>query len=599
MKCKDAAFAHVTPILRIGRAARTAALLTVFAPVLAGCAGTGSFTDGLFSRGEAATPYGAYLAGRYAASVNENLKAADFYDRALADEPDDPVILDRAFMSALVGGDMDRAIRLAKKLVALEPGERMPRVTLALADLKHGNYAEARGQIAAATPGPFTALVGTLTDAWAAVGEGDKELAMERIGAFEGRAAFALFRSFHEGLMLEVLGDDKGAGEAYAEAMETSGGGSIRIVQAYASFLQRQGRSDEARAALESFIELSPEHPLAEHALKQLDAGKPLPPLVSNAAEGTAEALYGLGSALANDTASNLAELYLRLALYMRPDFDIAQSLLAGTYEQQERWTDAVAAYAEVDEDSALYLNARIQTALALNELGKEEEAIAILKAVSKKAPGKLEPIVAMGDIYRAKEDYTQAAEQYERAITLSGGPGPANWTLYYARGICRERLGQWDKAEADLLLALDLSNEHPLVLNYLGYSWIEQHRNLDEALDMIEKAVERRPNDGFIVDSLGWARYRLGEYDLAVKYLERAAELQPGDPTINEHLGDALWKVGRRIEARFQWSHALATEPEEQRVGILRTKLDLGLEAGERAESELKGTIPAGAAGS
>ncbi|HAC58132.1 tetratricopeptide repeat protein [Parvibaculum sp.] len=598
MESVDTAFSRKAPVLRIGSVAKKLAVLAILAPALAGCAGTG-FSSGLFSGGEPETPFGAYLAGRHAASVNDNLKAADYYDKALAGEPDDPVILDRAFMSALVGGDMDRAIRLAKKLVAHDAGERMPRLTLALADLKRGDYAGAREEIAAAAPGPFTALVGTLTDAWAAVGEGNRELALERIGAFEGRAAFALFRSFHEALMLEVLGDDEGAGKAYAEAMETSGGGSIRIVEAYASYLQRQGRTDEARAVIESFMEISPEHPLATDALARLNRGETLPPLVANAAEGTAEALYGLGSALASDTSGNLAELYLRLALYMRPDFDIAQSLLAGSYEQQKRWEDAIAAYSKVDEDSPLYLNARIQTAMAMNELDRQDEAIRVLDAVSKRDPQRVEPIVAMGDIYRAKESYAEAAMQYERAIMLSGEPDSGDWTLYYARGICLERLGQWDKAEDDLLLALEMSGEHPLVLNYLGYSWIEQHRNLDEALAMIEKAVERRPNDGFIVDSLGWARYRLGEYGLAVKYLERAVELEPGDPTINEHLGDALWKVGRKIEARFQWSHALAMNPEKKREDILRTKLELGLEAGERAENELKGTLPAGAAGS
>ncbi|PKP78131.1 MAG: hypothetical protein CVT81_05725 [Alphaproteobacteria bacterium HGW-Alphaproteobacteria-3] len=595
MECVDTALARGTPVLRKGRAARAAAMLALLAPLLGGCAGS----NGIFSRGEADTPYGAYLAGRHAASVNDNLRASDFYSKALADEPSDPVILDRAFMSALVGGDMDRAIPLARRLVALNSGERMPRVTLALVGVKSGDYAQAREEIAAAAPGPFTALVGTLTVAWAAVGEGDREMALERIGTFDGRAAFALFRSFHEGLMLEVLGDEAGAGEAYGEAMETSGGGSIRIVEAYASYLQRQGRADEARAVLEGFLELSPDHPLAADALKRLTGGEALPPLVNNAAEGTAEALYGLGSALASDTSSNLAELYLRLALYMRPDFDIAQSLLAGTYEQQERWADAVAAYGKVGAGSPLAMNARIQTALALNAMDRRAEAIRVLESAAKKNPRAVEPVVAMGDIYRAAEEYAAAAAQYERAIALSGEPDSSDWTLYYARGISLERLGQWDKAEADLVLALSMSNEHPLVLNYLGYSWVEQHRNLDEALAMIEKAVERRPNDGFIVDSLGWARYRLGEYELAVKYLERAAELQPGDPTINEHLGDALWKVGRKIEARFQWSHALSMEPEARREGILRTKLDLGLEAGERAETDLKSGLPAGAAGS
>lgn len=559
---------------------------------LGGCAGTGG---GLFARSDADTPSGAYLAGRYASAVNDGARAAGYYDTALDSDPKDPVILERAFMAALTAGEMPRAVSLAKRIVEIEPGERMARLTLSLAAVKNGDYAAARDEIAAAAPGPFTVLVGTLTSAWAAAGEGDKALALEKLGAFDDRVAFALFRAYHQGLMLDMLGSAGEADAAYMSAMETSGGGSIRVVQAYASFLQRQGRPDAAKEALETFLTLSSGHPLAEDYLARLAKGEKLPPLVSDASEGVAEALYGLGSALTGDTTSELAGLYLNLALYMRPDFDIARSLLAGLYEAQERWQDAIGEYAHVENGSPLSMNARIQTAMALDRLDREPDAIRTLERLARDRPDAVEPFVAMGDIYRAKEKYAEAAAQYERAIALSGEPDESDWTLYYARGICFERLGEWDKAEADLTLALTLSGEHPLVLNYLGYSWIEQNRNLDEALAMIEKAVQRRPNDGFIVDSLGWARYRLGDYALAVKYLERAAELEPGDPTINEHLGDALWKVGRKIEARFQWNHALAAKPEEKRLAILRKKLDFGLEAAEKSEGGTPAPGPAG----
>lgn len=589
MMRSDAAQVGGAPLLRMARAAAVAVLVAA----LGGCAGSDGFPG--FSKERAESPFGAYLAGRHAVTVNDSSKAAIFYERALSDQPDDPVILERAFMAALTAGDMARAVPLARRLAVIDPDERMARLTLALAALRDGRFGDASSEMDAAAPGPFTALVGTLTHAWAAVGDGDKDRALARIAAFDGRAAFVLFRTYHEALMLDVLGDREGAARAFEKAMETSGGGSIRVVQAYASFAARDGRRDEARTALASFLEMSGEHPLAEFELKRLDAGETPPPLVANAREGVAEALYGLGSALAGDTSSNLAELYLNLALFMRPDFDIARSLLGGAYETQKRWADAVAAYDRIGKSSPLYLNARIQTAMALDKLDREDEAVRVLRRVARENPERIEPLVALGDIHRAKEKYAEAALEYERAIVLAGEPAERDWTLYYARGICFERLGEWAKAEKDLKLALELSGEHPLVLNYLGYSWIEQHHRLDEALAMIEKAVEQRPNDGFIVDSLGWARYRLGEYDLAVKYLERAVELQPGDPTINEHLGDAFWKVGRRIEARYQWSHALSLEPEAGRENILRTKLDFGLEACEKAEQEAKAPSQAG----
>ena len=447
-----------------------------------------------------------------------------------------------------------------------------------------GDYKQAQSEIGSAETGAFVALVGALTDAWAAAGENDRSLALTKLKAFEGKPAFDLFRAYHTALILDLLGDTKGAEESYRQAMDTSGGTSIRIVQAYASFLDRQDRRNEARAVLDQYAALAPDHPLIKAALADLTRKKTMEPLVADASQGVAEALYGLGSALAQDPGNELSELYLYLALWMRPDFDVARTLLADSYEQKKRWADAIAAYDAVAKDSPLYQNAVIQKALDLDRLDRDDEAIAVLRKASADDPNSIDPIVALGDIYRGKEKYAEAGIEYTRAIALAGKPAPSHWTLYYARGICNERLGQWPAAEKDLKTALELSNDHPLVLNYLGYSWIEQGTHLQEALTMIEKAVELRPNDGFIVDSLGWAEYRLGDYPKAAKYLERAVELEPGDPTINEHLGDALWKVGRKIEARFQWTHALDMKPEKDRIAPLKKKLELGLDALETA---------------
>jgi len=125
---------------------------------------------------------------------------------------------------------------------------------------------------------------------------------------------------------------------------------------------------------------------------------------------------------------------------------------------------------------------------------------------------------------------------------------------------------------------ALKLYPDQPHVLNYLGYSWIDQHVNLDEGMQMIRRAVEQRPDDGYIVDSLGWAHYRLGNYDEAVKNLERAVELKPDDPTINDHLGDAYAKTGRTLEAQFQWSHARDLKPEPEDLAKIKQKLATGI---------------------
>ena len=149
---------------------------------------------------------------------------------------------------------------------------------------------------------------------------------------------------------------------------------------------------------------------------------------------------------------------------------------------------------------------------------------------------------------------------------------------IYYFRGICYERSKQWPKAEVDMKKALELFPEQPLVLNYLGYSWVDQGINLDEGMRMIQRAVEQRADDGYIVDSLGWAYYRIGNYEQAVKHLEHAIELKPEDPTINDHLGDVYWKIGRRLEARFQWSHARDLKAEPDELVKIEEKLKSGL---------------------
>ena len=136
-----------------------------------------------------------------------------------------------------------------------------------------------------------------------------------------------------------------------------------------------------------------------------------------------------------------------------------------------------------------------------------------------------------------------------------------------------------WPKADRDFREALRLNPDQPLVLNYLGYSLVEKKIQLDEALIMIEKAVELRPESGFIVDSLGWVLFRMGRYDEAVPHLERAAQLEPIDPIINDHLGDGYWSVGRKREAHFQWRRALSFDPEEAEADRIRRKLEVGLD--------------------
>ncbi|MDD9876982.1 MAG: tetratricopeptide repeat protein, partial [Magnetovibrio sp.] len=183
-----------------------------------------------------------------------------------------------------------------------------------------------------------------------------------------------------------------------------------------------------------------------------------------------------------------------------------------------------------------------------------------------------------LGDLLRRHERWPEAIDAYAAAIERVGTLSKRNWRLLYSRGIALERAKRWPEAEKDFLKALEFEPDQPYVLNYLGYSWVDRGVHLERALEMIHNAVRRRPNDGYIIDSLGWVYYRLGNYPKAVLELERAVQIRPEDPVINDHLGDAYWRVGRELEARFQWQRSLSLDPDEKVEAEVLKKLKSGL---------------------
>ena len=270
---------------------------------------------------------------------------------------------------------------------------------------------------------------------------------------------------------------------------------------------------------------------------------------------------------------------------------------LGDLYEAMKKPDLANRIYERVPLNSPLLRNAQIQLAMNLDALDRPDEAKAHLEKLVSANPGDLEAIMALGNVLRGRKEFAECADVYSKGIGTISKDEKSNWVIYYFRGICYERSKQWPKAEADLKKSLGLYPEQPHVLNYLGYSWIDQGAHLDDGMSMIKRAVEQRADDGYIVDSLGWAFYRIGNYEEATKHLEKAVELRPEDPTINDHLGDAYWKVGRSLEARFQWSHARDLKPEPDELAKIEAKLKSGLpdDAASAADAEHRKTGPGG----
>jgi tetratricopeptide (TPR) repeat protein len=384
-------------------------------------------------------------------------------------------------------------------------------------------------------------------------------------------------------MLLDLANNKKDAGKRLEHSYKLDSS-ALRVMQAYASFLSRNGGHDEALRIYGEFDKQLPRYPLVVEAMAALRKDEPLPRLVDSVQSGAAEALYGLGAALGRReeelSLANRGLAYLQLALYLEPNHALAMLALADLYEAMKKPELAIKIYEKLPAGSVLKRNAEIQLGINLDSLERTDEAKKHLEKLVAAKPDDLEAILALGNITRERKQYAACADAYGKAVDLQPNPTRANWTTYYFRGICFERDKQWAKAEADMKKALELYPEQPHVLNYLGYSWIDQGVHLEDGMGMIKRSVEQRPDDGYIVDSLGWAYFRLGNYDEAVKNLERAVELKPVDPTINDHLGDVYWKVDRMLEAKFQWSHARDLKPDPDELKTIEEKLKNGLTA-------------------
>jgi tetratricopeptide (TPR) repeat protein len=521
---------------------------------------------------KALTTSGSYLAARHASVERDAASAAAFYRSALRTDPKNNELLDRAFISSLADGDIDEAVKLADRILTMDKANRVARLVVGVRDLKQKKYAAAQLNINQSIRGPITDLVATLLSGWANYGAGDAKAAVAGIDKLTGPEWYPIFKDLHTGMVLEISGKDKDAGARFERAYKLDDS-MLRVSDAYARWLSRN--KDGAAA----FDKKLPRHPLVQEGLRDTKAGKKLPPLVDSAQAGAAEALYGIGATLTRRGGEDLALVYLQLALYLQPNHPLALLSLADLYESVKKPQMAIKVYERMPASSPLKRNAQIQLATNLDAADRSEEAIKILKGVTAEAPKDIEAIMALGNIERGRKKFSDCAGTYAQAIDANPGVTDKNtWVTYYYRGICEERSKQWNKAEVDMRKALELQPEQPHVLNYLGYSWIDQGINLDEGMKMIKRAVDQRPDDGYIVDSLGWAFYRIGNFEDAVKNLERAIDLKPEDPTINDHLGDAYWRVGRTLEAKFQWAHARDLKPEAEELPKIEAKIANGL---------------------
>lgn len=567
---------------------RRVALLPVLAAMMAVPASAaepvGSADDKIVAPIEGTSLLGNYLAGRVARGERDASAAADFYGRALKRDPDNEAILEQTFLLEATAGRWDHAVALATKLTAEEPGHRVARFVLGCKAFRDGDYKAAEEHFNQARKGPIADLTASLAGAWVRAADKRYDEALATLKDLDDAEWARFYERYHRGLIADLAGKRDLAGESLADSFGKNPG-TLRIAEAYARHQAAVGDQKGALKTLRRHIQKTSGHPLSTSLLEEIEAKTDTKLLVNSPREGLAEVFYGIGDALTGEGGVEMGIVFLQLALYLEPSLPLANLALAEAWEATQKPEFAIQAYSRIQDTSPLWLSVQIRKAFALNTLERVDEAKTLLDDISTKRDTDFRPLDALGNIMRAHERYGEALDYYNRAIALVGVPEKKNWTLFYARGVCYERLKQWDKAEADFKKALALDGEQPLVLNYLGYSWVDQNKNLKAAIDLIRKAVKLKPDDGYFVDSLGWAHYRMGDLPAAVEQMERAVELKPDDPVINDHLGDVYWHVGRKVEARYQWRQSLDLKPTVEDAARIRLKLETGLD-GELAKT-------------
>ncbi|MER8518650.1 tetratricopeptide repeat protein [Mesorhizobium sp. M0644] len=527
---------------------------------------------------------GAYLAARIADGDNDLDSAISYYKQALAFDPNDTGLQQSLMLSLIAQGRFDESLVYADKLKAVPDVERFSRLALAIDSFHKKDFSKAEYWLKLSLESDLDRLISGVMTGWAKQGAGDAGEAMASIDKLQGPDWFSLFKSFHRALIADASGLPDRADALYtATVQDTAAGGAapetwMRNAQAYASFLARKGDKAKALSVLDKAEAFAPGKVEIAALRDKINKGEKIEPFVAGPSDGASEILLDLATALNRGGGEPFVRLYLQYALALRPDNDAALVQLAAVAEQLKDGEGAIALYRRIPAGSPLKELSDLQLGLNLADLDRNDEAIAHLKAIVDAHPDDMRAYLALGGVYSSKEDFRSAANLYDKAVEVLKTPTAANWNIFYQRGIAYERLKEWPKAEPNFRKALELYPDQPQVLNYLGYSWVDKNMNLKEGLAMIQKAVDLRPSDGYIVDSLGWAYYRLGQFDDAVREMERAVSLKPEDPVLNDHLGDVYWRVGRKLEATFQWNQARDLKPDPDVLAALQQKLMKGL---------------------
>ncbi|GEM_PF-474540 len=525
------------------------------------------------------TVTGSYLAGRSAQKNKDWDNAYRYMNRAfeLSDigKADKNGILDRAFLMAITTADFDSALSYADKISDLREGGELAHILRAIKAFKDGDYQKSNATLAEIDTNVFGGYAVPLLKAWNSAAEGNTERAMSQLEASDFTDDNAY--NFQKAIILDFTAQTQQADLAYRMSLQK--GLPLQETLMVANFFERNHDWETAEKVYKLFNEQEPNNPYLETALQRVAAKEVPEAFFTKPDQGMAFTLYSMAQLLSDRDAKDSALIYNRIAEYVGHTNQEAFILMGDLMTENHHYDEAIAYYKKVLPTNVLYKTAQMKMVHAFEQADQPESALGILKNMQNNAHYVYEALVRTGDIHQSKNQFDLALVAYNNAVSKLGSDISADhWNVLYARGMAHEQMDNWPAAEKDFVKALELSPDNPALLNVLGYSWVDRGVNLERAMDMIEQAVQMRPHDGYIMDSYGWAFYKLEKYDEASYWLEKAIELHPEDATMNDHLGDAYWKSGRLKEARYQWERAGRFSDDTQLLGELSRKMKHGL---------------------
>ena len=506
--------------------------------------------------------YGAYLAGRIAHQRKNFNTAADYYIQALNQDPDNQNLRSQIYVILASRGRIEEAARYAKESLKKGDKNNITYIIIAVEDMKQGNYAQTLQTINKLDGPIYKEFINPLIKAWAYAGKNQPDKALKELSIISKEPSFRALYNFHAGMINDYFDRTDAARRHYEVIVnEESLEMSFRALQIITNFYIRSGQQDKAVALVNKYSDdklmVDMLNKLANNVRRATPAETKK--IITTPQLGLSEALFSIAATLRQGPSGvDIAHIFICLSIYSNQNYDLAKLLLADILENREMYAEANDVYNEIPEESVAYYSAQIKKANNYVSLQDYKNAEILLKSLALESPGNYQVLLDLGDVLRLQNKPREAIRYYEEALGKLPDGASQQWVLYYALGISYENNKQWDKAEENLLKALEISPNNYPIQNYLGYSWLKQGKNVEKAFGMVVDAYNQYPTDGHITDSLGWAFYEIGMYNQAIKYLEKAAELEPANALINDHLGNAYWLGGRRNEARFQWNHAL-----------------------------------------